>query len=72
LSFILLNLNSPFALIRFDQFNIKISFQTLDNPEVLPSKKSIHYPLPSDNISWSKGKGIQNTLLAYYTLGTPT
>jgi hypothetical protein len=59
-------------MILSDQFMIKISFQTLDNPEVLPSKKSIHYPLPLDNISWAKGKGIQNTLLVYYTLGTPT
>jgi hypothetical protein len=72
LSFILLKLNCLFALILSDQFISKIRFQTLDNPEVFPSKKSIHYPLPFDNISWAKGKSIQSTLLVYYTLGTPT
>jgi hypothetical protein len=48
-------------MILSDQFIVKICFQTLNNPEVLRSKKSIHDPLPLDNISGAKGKGIQNT-----------
>lgn len=62
-------------MILSDWFIVKISFQTSDNPEVLPSKKSIHCPLPPVNIFWAKGinhGAIQNTLLVCYTLGTPT